>query len=252
MNVIALIPARLGASRFPGKMLALIAGKPVICRTYESAVATGLFKEVIVVTDSREILDTVTAAGGRAVMSQGQYESGTDRIAEIAAGMEADVFVNVQGDEPFVQREPLARLLEVFEGAAGRDVQVASLVQHLTDPALVADPNYVKVALDLQGNALMFSRSVIPYPRNEQQKATYLEHIGVYAFRKQALMQFTAWPMTPLETAEKIECLRFLEHGVPMRMVVARYMGVEIDVPEDIARAEAFLQMLEGGATTFN
>lgn len=242
MKFIALIPARLGATRFPAKLLAPIKGKSVIRRTYESALNTGLFDEVIVVTDSDEILNEVVTHGGKAVKSTGQYESGTDRIAEIAASMEADVFVNVQGDEPFVQKEPLAQLLALFTGTDGNNVQVASLVQQLTDPALINDPNYVKVALDLSGNALFFSRSIIPYPRNTELTIPYYEHIGVYAFRKQALMSFTNWPMTPLESAEKVECLRFLEHGIPMRMAITRYMGVEIDTPEDITRAERLME----------
>lgn len=242
MKVVALIPARLGATRFPSKLLAPLKGKSVIRRTYESAVNCGLFDEVIVVTDSDEILDEITNAGGKARKSKGAYESGTDRIAEIAADMEADVFVNVQGDEPFVQREPLAQLLRLFEGAEGEKVEVASLVQLLTDFAFIQDPNYVKVALDLNNNALFFSRSIIPYPRNKDISIPFYEHIGVYAFRKNALINFTNWAMTPLEAAEKVECLRFLEHGVAIKMAITQYMGVEIDTPEDIIRAEALME----------
>lgn len=242
MKVIALIPARLGATRFPSKLLAPLKGKSVIRRTYESAMATGLFDEVIVVTDADEIMDEIIKNGGKAVKSQGVYESGTDRIAEVAAHMEADVFINVQGDEPFVQKQPLEELLQLFTGADGDKVQVASLVQRLTNPALIQDHNYVKVALALNNDALFFSRSVLPYPRNKEIDIPYYEHIGVYAFRKQALMQFTNWPMTPLEAAEKIECLRFLEHGVPLRMAITQYMGVEIDTPEDIIRAEKLME----------
>jgi len=242
MRAIALIPARLGATRFPSKLLAPLKGKSVILRTYESAVNTGLFDEVIVVTDSDQIQAEIINNGGKAVRSTKPYESGTDRIAEIAAGIDADIFVNVQGDEPFVQKEPLAQLLDLFKGADGDKVQVASLVQLLTDPLLIQDPNYVKVALDLNNNAIFFSRSIIPYPRNKEIDIPYYEHIGVYAFRKDALMSFTNWPMTPLEAAEKVECLRFLEHGIPMRMAITNYMGVEIDTPEDITRAELLME----------
>lgn len=242
MKVIALIPARLGATRFPSKLLAHIKGKSVILRTYQSAVNTGLFDEVVVVTDADEIMEEIISNGGKAVKSQGTYESGTDRIAEIAANMDADVFVNVQGDEPFVQRKPLEQLLELFTGSDGEKVQVGSLVQRLTNPALIQDHNYVKVALALNKDALFFSRSVLPYPRNKEIEIPYYEHIGVYAFRKEALMNFTRWPMTPLEAAEKVECLRFLEHGVPMRMAISQYMGVEIDTPEDIIRAEKLME----------
>lgn len=241
MKVIALIPARLGATRFPAKMLAHINGKSVIRRTYESALSTGLFTQVIVVTDSDEIMNEIASNGGHAVKSRREYESGTDRIAEVAADMNADVFVNVQGDGPFVQREPLAQLLELFKGADGEKVQVASLVQRLTNPEQIMDPNFVKVALDLSNNAIFFSRSVVPYPRNTSIDIPYYEHIGVYAFRKNALMSFTNWAMTPLEAAEKVECLRFLEHGVPMKMAITQYMGVEIDTPEDITRAEELM-----------
>jgi 3-deoxy-manno-octulosonate cytidylyltransferase (CMP-KDO synthetase) len=242
MKVIALIPARLGATRFPSKLLAPVKGKSVIRRTWESAMKTGLFTDVIVVTDSEEIMEEITSHGGKAVRSKGIFESGTDRIAEVAADMEADVFVNVQGDEPFVQQQPLAQLLQLFEGEDGNKVQVGSLVQELTDSDLIADPNYVKVALSLSNNAIFFSRSVLPYPRSRDAAIHYYEHIGVYAFRKQALMAFTNWPMTPLEAAEKIECLRFLEHDMPIKMAITTYMGVEIDTPEDIIRAEKLMQ----------
>jgi 3-deoxy-manno-octulosonate cytidylyltransferase (CMP-KDO synthetase) len=244
MKAIALIPARLGATRFPAKLLAPLKGKTVIRRTYESVVDTGLFDDVVLVTDSNEILNEVRSFGGKAVKSKREYESGTDRIAEVAADIGADVFVNVQGDEPFVQKAPLKQLLDLFSGDDGHAVQVASLVQQLTDPALVQDPNYVKVALDLNNNALFFSRSVVPYPRNKEIVIPYYEHIGVYAFRKEPLMRFTNWQVTPLESAEKVECLRFLEHGIPIRMAITTYMGVEIDTPEDIIRAEELMHRM--------
>jgi 3-deoxy-manno-octulosonate cytidylyltransferase (CMP-KDO synthetase) len=242
MKVIALIPARLGATRFPAKLLASLKGKTVIRRTYESAVNTGLFNDVIVVTDSDEIRDEIVRHGGSAVKSKREYESGTDRIAEAAAELDADIFVNVQGDEPFVQKQPLEQLLQLFSGADGDSVQVGSLVQLLTDPGLIKDPNYVKVALARNNDALFFSRSVIPYPRDMTIDIPFYEHIGVYAFRKNALFNFTNWPVTPLEAAEKIECLRFLEYGIPIRVAIAQYMGVEIDTPEDIVRAERLME----------
>ena len=243
MKVVALIPARMAATRFPGKLLAVLKGKTIIRRTYESAVSTGLFDEVVVVTDSDEILNEIIMHNGKAVKSLGEYESGTDRIAEIAANMDAAIFVNVQGDEPFVQKEPLRQLLQLFNGPYGQKVQVASLVQQLTDATLVQDRNYVKVALSLENTALFFSRSVIPYARNTGIAIPYYEHIGVYAFRKQALMDFTGWPITPLEAAEKIECLRYLEHGIPIHMAITSYMGVEIDAPEDLVRAQDLMDV---------
>lgn len=238
MKAIALIPARYGATRFPGKLLATLKGKSVIRHTYDGTVATGLFDEVFVVTDSEVIYNEIVSNGGKALMSRGEHESGTDRIAEAARDLDGDVIVNVQGDTPFVKKEPLEKLLKEFNDP---QVQVGSLMQVLDDDALIADPNYVKVCVDKNMNALFFSRSIIPYRRNAAATITYYEHIGVYAFRKQALIDFTQWPVSPLEDAEKIECLRYLENGVPMRMVVTEFMGVEIDMPEDLERAEQLL-----------
>lgn len=238
MEAVALIPARIGSTRFPRKMLALLRGKSVIRRTYESALSSGLFRDVVVVTDDREIFAEVESAGGKAVMSRKEHESGTDRIAEVVPALAGDIFVNIQGDEPFVQQEPLRLLLSLFEDP---ETKVASLVQELKDPQFIQDPNFVKVALDLRQRALFFSRSPIPFPRSTEKALPYYEHIGVYAFTREALMQFVSWAPTPLELTEKIECLRFLEHGVPMQMGITEYMGVEIDTPEDIQRAEAIM-----------
>jgi CMP-2-keto-3-deoxyoctulosonic acid synthetase len=151
------------------------------------------------------------------------------------------VVVNVQGDEPFVKKEPLQKLLEVFKDSS-QNVRVASLMQVLISQQNIEDPNYVKVAIDKNNNALFFSRNVIPYPRSAETAITYYEHIGVYAFKKEALLAFTNWAMTPLEAAEKIECLRYLENGVPIKMVTTNYMGVEIDTPQDLEKAAKLLQ----------
>lgn len=241
MKIAAFIPARYAATRFPAKLMQLLGNKPVIRHTYDNTVATGLFNEVYVVTDSDIIFQEITNNGGKAIMSKKNHESGSDRIAEAVADLDIDIVVNVQGDEPFVKKEPLAQLLQVFEGEEGKQVQVASLMQVLKEQKFIEDPNYVKVAIDRNFNALMFSRSVIPYPRSTESRITYYEHIGVYAFRKQALLNFTSWAMTPLESAEKIECLRYLENGVTIKMVITDYMGVEIDTPEDLERAAALL-----------
>jgi 3-deoxy-manno-octulosonate cytidylyltransferase (CMP-KDO synthetase) len=242
MKKVALIPARYGATRFPGKLMAKLGGKSVILRTYESAVNTGVFDEVMVVCDSDIIYNEIVSNGGKAVMSKKEHECGTDRIAEaIADRADVDIVVNVQGDEPFTQKEPLEKLLSVFEGEDGKNVQVASLMQVLRDWKAIEDPNYVKVAVDKKFNALFFSRSVIPYPRDKNVATTYYEHIGIYAFRRQTLMDFTQMSVSPLEAAEKVECLRYLENGIPMKMVVTEYMGVEIDTPEDLVKAEKLL-----------
>lgn len=236
-----MIPARYAATRFPAKLMQLLGNKTVIRHTYDNTVATGLFDEVYVVTDSDIIFQEISSNGGKAVMSKKNHESGSDRIAEAVAGMDADIVVNVQGDEPFVKKEPLEKLLMVFEGEDGKNIQVASLMQVMKEQQFIDDPNYVKVAVDKHMNSLMFSRSVVPYPRNKAITPVYYEHIGVYAFRKNALLSFTNWEMTPLEIAEKIECLRYLENGIPLKMVVTDYMGVEIDTPEDLERAAGLL-----------
>lgn len=237
-----MIPARYAATRFPGKLMQELGSKTVIRHTYDNSLATGLFDEVVVVTDSDIIFNEITSRGGRAIMSKKEHESGSDRIAEAAESLGVDIIVNVQGDEPFVKKAPLKKLLDVFHGDDGQKVQVASLMQVLTEEKFINDPNYVKVAVDKNMNSLFFSRSPIPYARNNDVAVTYYEHIGVYAFRKQALLDFTSWPITPLEAAEKIECLRYLENGIALKMVVTDYMGVEIDTPEDLVRAARYLE----------
>ena len=233
-----MIPARYAATRFPGKLMQQLGDKVVIRHTYDATVATELFDEVFVVTDSEIIFTEINAAGGNAIMSKHEHESGSDRIAEAAANMDVEIIVNVQGDTPFVKKEPLQKLLQQFEDSS---VQVASMMQVLSKQTEINDPNFVKVTVDKNMNSLFFSRSFIPYARDPNFPVTYYEHIGVYAFRKQALMNFTKWPVSPLEAAEKIECLRYLENGVPLRMIVVDYMGVEIDTPEDLERANRFL-----------
>jgi 3-deoxy-manno-octulosonate cytidylyltransferase (CMP-KDO synthetase) len=241
MKKIAFIPARYAATRFPAKLMQLLGNKTVIRHTYDNTVATGLFDDVIVVTDSEIIFNEIVGHEGKAVMSKKNHESGSDRIAEAIQNMEVDIVVNVQGDEPFVQKEPLQQLLQVFEN---EKIQVASLMQILTNQKFIKDPNYVKVVVDNNRNALLFSRSPIPYLRDAAIAVTYYEHIGVYAFKKDALLNFTNWPMSPLEAVEKIECLRYLENGVGIKMIVTQYMGIEIDTPEDLQRANLLLSSL--------
>jgi len=234
----AFIPARYAATRFPAKLMQQLGDKTVIRHTYDNAKATGLFDEVYVVTDSDIIFQEITSNGGKAIMSIKTHESGSDRIAEAIEHLDIEIVVNIQGDEPFVKRAPLEKVLDCFKDPT---VQVASLMQVLENPSSIADPNYVKVAVDKKMNALFFSRSVIPYLRDTAIAPIYYEHVGVYAFKKQALIDFTNWPMSPLEAAEKIECLRYLENGVGIRMAITDYMGVEIDTPEDLINAAQLL-----------
>lgn len=216
-----------------------LAGKPVIVRTYEAARSTGLFDEVIVVTDSDIIAEAVRSEGGKVVMSQEEHETGSDRLAEAVVEIDTDIVVNVQGDEPFTEAESLEKLIRVFREDPDKHVDLASLMTEITDPEDIANPNTVKVITDKDGFALYFSRAPIPYQRAEEPRAVYFKHKGVYAFRKQALLDFRRLPMLPLEAVEKIEAIRFLEYGKKLKMVQTRISGIEIDTPEDLERAKA-------------
>ncbi|NNJ37959.1 MAG: 3-deoxy-manno-octulosonate cytidylyltransferase [Flavobacteriaceae bacterium] len=239
MKIIAMIPARYAASRFPGKLMKDLGGKPVIVRTYQAAVATKLFDEVYVVTDSTRICETIEKEGGKAIMSQEEHETGSDRIAEAVANMEVDIIVNVQGDEPFTERESLESVLNVFKDDPEEEIDLASLMTRITDKKEINNPNTVKVIVDRRNFALYFSRSPIPYPRDESKETRYFKHKGIYAFRKRALLDFRRLPMLELEAAEKIEAIRYLEYGKKIKMVETEVTGIEIDTPEDLERAKA-------------
>lgn len=241
MKIIAVIPARYQASRFPGKLMEKLGGRTVIATTYRNVAETGLFDEVFVATDSEIIFNEIVQSGGKAVMT-GAHETGSDRIAEAVAGIPCDIVVNVQGDEPFLKKEPLKQLIAVFADDPEEEISLASLKIKLHDPAETENPNNVKVITDQNGFALYFSRSVIPYHREKSVNVDYFKHIGVYAFRKSALLNFAKLPMTPLETAEKIECIRYLEYGMKIKMVETDFVGVGIDVPEDLDRAREILK----------
>ena len=238
MKSIALIPARYAATRFPGKLMQMLGGKTIIRNTYENTVATLLFDEVIVVTDSKIIFDEIVENGGYALMSRGEHESGSDRIAEAVADIEVDVILNVQGDEPFVKKEPLQNLLNVFKNEGSHEVEVASLMHEIHDENLIEDSNFVKVVVDKNMNALYFSRCAIPFQREKKASSVYYKHIGIYAYRKHALMNFTKWPVTPLEAAERLEQLRYLENGIKIKMVLTDESPVSIDTAEDLERAK--------------
>lgn len=239
MKIIAMIPARYAASRFPAKLMQDLSGKPVIVRTYEAAVKTGLFDDVYVVTDSTIIFETITEAGGLAIMSKKEHDCGSDRIAEAVADMEVDIIVNVQGDEPFTDRESLAGVMEVFKNDVAKEIDLASLMVQITDQEEINNPNTVKVIVDNRNFALYFSRSPIPFPRATDVDTVYYKHKGIYAFRKSALMDFQRLPMLTLEATEKIEAIRYLEYGKKIKMVETSVSGIEIDTPEDLEKAQA-------------
>jgi 3-deoxy-manno-octulosonate cytidylyltransferase (CMP-KDO synthetase) len=233
-----MIPARYSASRFPGKLMQYLAGKSVILRTYEATVATELFNEVYVVTDSEIIFNEIVSNGGKAIMSKKEHESGSDRIAEAVAAIDCDIVVNVQGDEPFTERESLRKVLEVFKDDAKKEIDLASLMVEITDWDEINNSNTVKVIVDQNNFALYFSRSPIPFPRDKNAGARYFKHKGIYAFRKEALLEFTVLPMQFIEATEKIECIRYLEYGKRIKMVETEVQGVEIDTPEDLEKAK--------------
>ena len=232
-----MIPARYAASRFPGKLMQDLHGKTVIRRTYEAAVSTGLFEQVYVVTDSDIIFSEINAFGGNVLMSKKEHECGSDRIAEAVEDMEVDIVVNVQGDEPMIDAESLRKVLEVFRGKDAEKIDLASLKTPLHQQKDIDNPNNVKVITNKDGFALYFSRSPIPYPREKNSGVTYFKHIGIYAFRKAALMDFYKLPMLELEATEKIECIRYLEYGHNIKMVETTALGVGIDTREDLEEA---------------
>ena len=242
LKTIAMIPARYEASRFPGKLMKDLGGKPVIVRTYEAAVNTGLFDAVYVVTDSVRIEDAVKQAGGKVIMSKAAHSCGSDRIAEAVAEMDIDIVVNVQGDEPFTNEVDMYNVLEVFNQPDAAEIDLASLMTPIEGIAEIENPNNVKVIVDHNNFALYFSRAPIPYPRDRDIEVTYYKHKGIYAFRKQAVIDFATLPMRNLEASEKIEAIRYLEYGKRIKMVFSETPAIGIDTPQDLEEARTILK----------
>lgn len=241
MKIIAVIPARYASTRFPAKLMQDLGGKTVILRTYEAAIKTQLFDDVFVVTDSELISNEIISNGGKAIMSIKEHESGSDRIAEAVENLEVDIVINVQGDEPFIDKKPLEQIIEVFKNDSDKKVDLASVMFEIKDTTEIQSPNNVKVIVDQQGFALYFSRSVIPYPREENVGVRYMKHIGIYGFRKEALMDFYKLPMLSLEASEKLEQLRYLEYGKRIKMIETTHGSIGIDTLEDLEKARLLL-----------
>lgn len=237
MKIIAVIPARYASTRFPAKLMQDLGGTTIILRTYQAAINTHLFDDVFVVTDSDIIYNEITNNGGKAIKSINEHESGSDRIAEAVANLDVDIVVNVQGDEPFIDKDSLQQLISVYHADANNNIDLASLMREIKDESEIQNPNNVKVVVDQTNFALYFSRSVIPYPREKNVGVRYFQHIGIYAFRKQALLDFYALPMQSLEASEKLEQLRYLEFGKRIKMVETTHVGIGIDTPEDLEKA---------------
>jgi len=246
MNIVAVIPARYASTRLPGKPLVSIAGKPMIERVWERARQASRVSHVIVATDDERIAKAVKSFGGEAVLTRADHRSGTERVAEVAAAHpDAEILVNVQGDMPLIDPAAIDAGIEAVRDE--EDVTVGTLAVPIGNPAEIMDPNVVKTVLDFDGNALYFSRAPIPWVRDRQAPvhAKHLKHVGLYVFRREALLEFATFPQGDLERIEQLEQLRWLENGYRIRVVETEHKTVEVDTPEDVKRVEQFLA---GGA----
>jgi 3-deoxy-manno-octulosonate cytidylyltransferase (CMP-KDO synthetase) len=250
--IIAVIPARYGSTRFPGKSLALIRDKPMVQWVYERTKRSTLLDRVIVATDDRRILDAVTAFGGEAMMTSKAHATGTDRIAEVARSLDCDIIVNVQGDEPLIDPRMIDEAVRPLVGDPS--IPMGTLAKRITDPADAVDPNVVKVVMDRKGYALYFSRAPIPWDRDHWAGRTDLagltlggpcyKHIGLYVYRRDFLLAYAAMPQTALEMIEKLEQLRALEHGYKIKVETTEHESFGVDIPGDLSK---ILQRLDEG-----
>jgi 3-deoxy-manno-octulosonate cytidylyltransferase (CMP-KDO synthetase) len=240
-RAIAVIPARYASTRFPGKVLADLRGKPMIQHVVERARRARTLEKVIVATDDERVLRAVAAFGGEAVMTRRDHQSGTERLAEVASRIDAPIFVNVQGDEPLVEPEAIDLAVETLD--ADDSVSIATLATPILDAEPLGDPNVVKVVMDFDSNGLYFSRAPIPWLRDTSPAETprYFKHLGIYVFRREALLEFPTLPPGELERIEQLEQLRWLENGYRIRVAITDYDSVAVDVPEDAARVSARL-----------
>jgi 3-deoxy-manno-octulosonate cytidylyltransferase (CMP-KDO synthetase) len=241
-KVVVVIPARYGSTRLPGKPLVSIAGKPMIQRVFERAKLAQCVNQVIVATDDERIVKAVEAIGGEARMTRSDHRTGTERVAEVAAHVEGDVFVNVQGDEPLL--DPAAVDAAVTSLLEDPPASIATVATPIKMPADIMDPNVVKTVLDFEGNAIYFSRAPIPWVRDTGSKvlARHLKHLGLYVFDRESLLEYPTLPPGELERIEQLEQLRWLENGWKIRVAEVEHDAVSVDVPEDVARVEKLLQ----------
>lgn len=238
MKVLGIIPARYQSTRLPGKPLLTIGHKPMIQWVYERALTAHLIQDVLVATDDQRIFDAVKAFGGQVEMTSASHPTGTDRLAEVARRHDADVIINIQGDEPLIQGEVIDSIVRPLLDDPGLAMSTAKV--RLTDPAQINEPSVVKVVTDESGNALYFSRSPIPYPRNGED-AQYYKHIGLYGYRRDFLLKYIELPQTPLERAESLEQLRALGHGYRIKVVEVAAETIGVDIPEDLERVRKIL-----------
>ena len=240
MTVSALIPARLNSTRLEKKLIKNLGGKPVIVRTYQNICSTKLFDEVVVVTDSDDIINVLKEFDIKFLKSKEDHNTGTDRIAEFSKKFKSDIIINVQGDEPFVLKEDLSKIINTFKNDIENKINVISLMTKLISVEEINNPNNVKVVVDKNNNSLMFSRSIIPYKRVEN-NVNYFKHIGIYAFRNSFLNKFKKFKQTNLELTEMIEALRIIEHGYNIHMIEIDHEQISIDTIEDFNKAKSML-----------
>ena len=245
MRTLGIIPSRYGSSRFPGKPLHLLCGKPLVAWVVEAVRRASSLDDVFVATDDERIFQAVEQFGGKAVMTRNDHKSGTDRIEEAAQKLHttADVIINVQGDEPFIQKSQLETVKHLFDDP---QTQIATLGKPFETMEAVENPNSPKIVTDINGYALYFSRSIIPYIRGKEQSEwlqnfPFLKHIGLYAYRRNVLSEITKLPQSPLELAESLEQLRWLQNGYRIKVGLTDVETVGIDTPEDLQRAEQFI-----------
>ncbi|MBL30372.1 MAG: 3-deoxy-manno-octulosonate cytidylyltransferase [Flavobacteriaceae bacterium] len=239
MKIIAAIPARYNSTRFPGKLLKRLGKRTVIEQTYLNTYKTDLFDEVYVITDNVKIKSTISSIGGKVIMSKSEFQCGTDRISSAISGLEADIIVNVQGDEPFIDKESLSSLINCLKNDKNSDFSVTSLMTKITDTKQILDPNTVKVITDNDDYAIYFSRSAIPFKRDNIKKFDHYKHIGIYGFRYKTLKQFSLWKLGPLEKSEQIEGIRFIENQKKIKMITTDFLGVSIDTLDDLLYANS-------------
>lgn len=246
MNILCVIPARYSSTRLPGKPLAVIAGKPMIQHVYERAKSATAPNRVIVATDHELVVKAVREFGGEVILTSPHHPSGTDRLAEVAEKFpNADIIINVQGDEPLISPEVIDQLAAVFE--TEQQASMATLMSEMEEQEYQI-PSAVKVITDLAGYALYFSRSLIPYPRAKQANQAVYKHIGIYAYRRDFLMKFAKLAPTPLEKTESLEQLRALEHGYKIKVIKTQFTSIGVDTPEDLERVNTLLKQTNEGA----
>jgi 3-deoxy-manno-octulosonate cytidylyltransferase (CMP-KDO synthetase) len=234
-------PARLDSTRLPGKLMMNLNGTPIILHTLSNTIKTNLFDEVYVVTDSKEIYEFLLNHHKNVLFSKKNHDSGSDRIAEFAKDMEVDIIVNVQGDEPLIDKNSLNKLIETFKLDDKNKIDLVSLMKVISNNKELENPNNVKVVTDVNDFALYFSRSPIPFNRESDLKVKYFKHIGVYGFRKRSLVDFYKSKPTKLELIEKLEQLRYLENGIKIKMVITDFDGISIDTMEDLIKARKLI-----------